>query len=516
MVTRLLSAPLVVCIAFTGALAASPAQASRTVNQSYTVPSDGVLRLTGHGFGHGHGMSQYGAQGAALRGLTHQQILAFYYPGTTLGTTSGSMRVRLLSAGTGSLVVTNASGLRVRSAGSTASYDMVGTGVSQWRLRKSGSTTVLDSYDGSWHNGVRTLAGAAELYGPTTLGLRDSGSTKPYRGALRLTTEGYPVSVVGVDDYVRGVVASEMPASWQASALRSQSVAARTYGAFDRAAHTSRSYDTCDTTSCQVYGGVGREDSRSNAAVTATAAQVLTYDGAPAFTQFSSSSGGWTSAGSQPYLPAKADPYDSFSGNSVHTWSTAITRAAVAKAWPSLGTLARVVVTQRDGNGEWYGRVEKVVLDGTRSNVTVSGDTFRSKLGLRSSWFTFGSSAGSTGSTTTPSSTPVAGQATAITLRWQAIGGYRSIVRGPTAAERAVSDGSMRVFARGRIYASPTAGAHELYGKVLRKYLKRGGPTGRLGFPTTSPHRVKRGVAAGFEHGVLKVFRSGRVKVTVR
>ena len=93
---------------------APPGQASRTVSESYVVPANGVLKLTGHGFGHGHGMSQYGAQGAALKGLTHRQILAFYYPGTTLGTTTGTIRV-LISADTDSDVrVLPTSGLRVR------------------------------------------------------------------------------------------------------------------------------------------------------------------------------------------------------------------------------------------------------------------------------------------------------------------------------------------------------------------------------------------------------------------
>ena len=74
----------------------------------------------------------------------------------------------------------------------------------------------------------------------------------------------------------------------------------------------------------------------------------------------------------------------------MHTWRTTVTRAAIQRAWPSLGTLKRVKVTQRDGNGEWYGRVERLVLDGSKKDVTVTGATFRSKFGLRSSWFHFG------------------------------------------------------------------------------------------------------------------------------
>ena len=76
--------------------AVSPAAA----DASYAVPSDGVLRLTGHGYGHGKGLSQYGALGAATQGLTWQQIDEFYYPGTTWGRIGGKVRV-LITGDTG-------------------------------------------------------------------------------------------------------------------------------------------------------------------------------------------------------------------------------------------------------------------------------------------------------------------------------------------------------------------------------------------------------------------------------
>jgi SpoIID/LytB domain protein len=371
---------------------AAPGQASRTVYESYPVPANGVLQITGHGFGHGHGMSQYGAQGAALKGLTHRQILAFYYPGTTLTTTTGSIRV-LISADTdGDVRVLPSTGLRVRELASGATYALPTSGITSWRLRTVSGRTSLEYDRSGWHAykpGGKVLSGAAEFYRAGSLALRVAGTTRTYRGALRLSA-GHTVNVLGLDDYVKGVVPREMPASWDPDAVRSQAVAARTYAAFDRAAHPTRSYQTCDTTACQVYGGVGAEDARGNAAVVATARQVLTYRGKPAFTQFGSSSGGWLAAGSQPYLVAKADPYDAWSGNHVHTWSTTVTRAAVQRAWPSLGTLKRVLVTQRDGHGQWYGRVEKMVLDGTRADVTLSGSTFRSRFGLRSQWLRFG------------------------------------------------------------------------------------------------------------------------------
>jgi peptidoglycan hydrolase-like amidase len=88
-----------------------------------------------------------------------------------------------------------------------------------------------------------------------------------------------------------------------------------------------------------------------------------------------------------PYLTAKADPYDGVPTSSVHTWTTTLTAAAIQRKYPSLGTLRRIVITQRDGNGEWYGRVNSLQLDGSRADRTISGDSFRWLLGLRSTWF---------------------------------------------------------------------------------------------------------------------------------
>lgn len=512
-----------------GLLAASavsgPAYASRTVSESYTVPADGVLRMTGHGYGHGHGMSQYGAQGAAQRGLTHQQILAFYYPGTTVRTTTGTIRV-LISADTDHDVrVAPSAGLRIREVGSGVTYPLPATaGIAAWRLRVVGGLTTLEYDRSGWHAyrpGGDPIAGDAEFYRAGSVALQVGSATRVYRGALRLSG-GATVNVLGVDDYVRGVVPREMPASWEPAAVRSQAVAARTYGAFDREAHPVRAWQTCDTTSCQVYGGVAAEDARSNAAVDATAGQVLTYGGTPAFTQFGSSSGGWLAAGSMPYLVAKADPYDAFSGNPVNTWSTTVTRAAVQRAWPALGTLRRVVVTQRDGNGQWSGRVESMVLDGTRSDVTVAGTTFRSRLGLRSQWFRFGALGTAPTPTPTPAPTPAPTQPapavtpTAITLRWRALGGTVSVLGRATTREYAVAGGHARVFQHGRIWSDPRGVARELHGPVLRPYVRRGGATSRLGFPLTAPIRHAQGAYARFGHGTLFVYTGGRVKTTYR
>ncbi len=228
---------------------------------------------------------------------------------------------------------------------------------------------------------------------PITL-VTPSGSAR-YRGRLAaLAPADAPaarvtVNTLRLEHYLRGVVPLEIPALWTPAAVQAQAVAARTYAAYERAHPRASIFDICDTWSCQVYGGVDAEHPASDEAIAATRRQVLRYDGEPAFTQFGSSSGGWTSAGSVPYLPAQADPYDGWSGNPNHDWSEKVTDARFESAWPGLGNLQRIVVPSRDGNGEWGGRVRTLRLVGSKSTITVSGDTMRSALGLKSTWVTF-------------------------------------------------------------------------------------------------------------------------------
>ena len=170
------------------------------------------------------------------------------------------------------------------------------------------------------------------------------------------------VNKVSLDNYVRGVVPREMPALWEQAALRAQAIAARTYAAFEARSSRNPRWNLCDTSECQVYGGESAEFRTSNRAVAKTARQVRMFHGAPAFTQFSSSNGGWTAYGGKPYLPAKKDPYEKFSGNPNHSWTAKVSAAKVENAWPALGDLTSITIDSRDGHGQWGGRVEKMTL----------------------------------------------------------------------------------------------------------------------------------------------------------
>ncbi len=125
------------------------------------------------------------------------------------------------------------------------------------------------------------------------------------------------------------------------------------------------------------------EYASTNTAIDATAGQVrLDAAGQPAFTQFSSSNGGFSAAGSQPYLVAQADPYDGWSGNTNTTWTLPLTAGNVEKNYPAIGTLTSIAVDTRDGNGEWGGRALAMTLTGTAGSVTTTGEDFRFRVGL--------------------------------------------------------------------------------------------------------------------------------------
>jgi len=355
------------------------------------VPGPTTWTVTGHGWGHGHGLSQYGAMGAAKQGAGWRQILGFYYPGTRLGRTHGTVRV-LLTADKKDVMVDARDGLRLRPVTGKKTFVLakVRPRATRWRIMPKGQKSIVSFKargGGGWTKWA-AFPGAAEFTAgnkPLTLRL-PGGATADYRGALR-SVEKHTVNVLSLDRYVQGVVPREVPTSWPADAVRAQAVAARTYAAYERA-HATSYYDLCDTSSCQVYGGAEAEDPASNAAVKKTRGRVIVYQGEPAFTQFSSSNGGWSSTGSQPYLVAQQDPYEAGSGNPYATWSTTVSSQQIQKQWPAIGTLSNISLT-RDGNGDYGGRITKVVFTGTAGSVQVTGDDFRYLMGTggRSTWF---------------------------------------------------------------------------------------------------------------------------------
>jgi stage II sporulation protein D len=380
---------------------ALPADAASAARQEvWTITPSSTIAVDGHGYGHGRGMSQYGSEGAARAGLTAAQIMDFYYPGTTAGQKGGQVRVWISADRDNNLVVVARKGLKVRDLATKKKTQLPANGATRWRLAPGhGTKTVVSFFKKRWVK-WRTMKGDAELAAggqPVTLVV---GHHKvAYRGALasRSPKPGKPkrrtVNRLPLDSYLKGVVPRETFPSWHPAALEAQAIAARTYAAYEMTDHSSGPlssiYQICDTSACQVYGGFSAEYASTNDAVSATAGQVrLDTAGKPAFTQFSSSNGGWTQAGSEPYLVAEQDPYDGWSGNPNTNWTLPLTAGNVERNYPAIGTLTSIAVDSRDGNGEWGGRAVQMTLTGTAGSVQTTGEEFRLRVGLKSSWFT--------------------------------------------------------------------------------------------------------------------------------
>ncbi len=247
--------------------------AAASVVETYTRPSGTSFALSGRGYGHGRGMSQYGAYGAALSGLTRDEILAFYYPNTTRSTAIGNPTVRVQAHRAGyrrrrrSSRRRTSSSPTARRTGPLYVKNSDGTLRTRWRVVPGGTGLTLQwLQSGAWRSAASWTGVTKPLsFSDATLGkvrvVMPDGTQRDYRRTVR--TRAAPaaslmtLSVVPMDYYLQSVVPSEMPPSWSPAALQVQAVAARTYAAYEIGHQAAGSaYDLCDSTACQVYKGL--------------------------------------------------------------------------------------------------------------------------------------------------------------------------------------------------------------------------------------------------------------------
>lgn len=397
-----------------------------TVATAPAASASTTMTFTGRGFGHGRGLSQYGAEGHARNfGWNRDQILDHYYGGTRgalIGDTANPpalpfRRIRLqrmqgkitaVKIANGSLRLNDGSiplpagtkAIQIARHGTASSAPLkfrtgtkCGGSWSGWTVTGESVLDIgkdrPDSDDPDDLLAVCPVSGAS--YDLT------SNQVVWYPGSIRShSVDGtlQTLNLTTVEKQLRGVVPNEMPASWTPAALQAQSVAARSYSLSGDTRWLPYG-DTCDTIFCQVY--VGWFSTRSthptmrsthpntDAAIAATEGLVraFTSNNRIARTEFSSTSGGYTAGGTFPAVP---DPGDSISP--VHTWTATVSVAPLESAYGGGGRLTRIEVTKRNGLGAGGGRVLEARLvfsNGVRR--TVSGNTIRSRLGLRSDWF---------------------------------------------------------------------------------------------------------------------------------
>jgi stage II sporulation protein D len=341
------------------------------------------LYIDGAGFGHGIGMSQYGAAGYAQHGYTYTQILRRYYAQTTLGSVNPNRTVTVLLKAKGAAAFSGATTIRgaARKLNANTNYSVLVIG-GKLRIVSAGRT-------------IGTYAAPLQISGPGVLDLIGMGS---YRGSLvfRPSISGSGVMTVnslGLDKYVRGVVSAEMPSNWPQQALEAQAVAARTYAVTVGAIGSD--FDLYDDTRSEMYEGVAAETSSTNAAVAATRGQVVDYDGTPAVTYFFASSGGqtesiqnvWAGVAPEAWLVSQSDPYDDSFNNPYYRWSMNLSVGSADSKLGKLvdGRLEGINVLQRGVSP----RIIRAQIVGTKGLTTATGAQLQTDLGTPSTWMSF-------------------------------------------------------------------------------------------------------------------------------
>ena len=385
-----------------------------------------TVELVGHGYGHGRGMGQFGSLGYALKGWTYERILDHYYGGTRMGTVpDDDITVHLTKFDGIDVIVSQEKG-HLRTSARAGEFSAL--------LARKVGTNLYDVYSGTdcsggpggWQKLTPSPVIGPVVFSPAAprtedrsemLQICELGGTRRWLRGEVVALEGRDsantitsraVNKVSLEGYIKGVVPRESPSSWGTSgagagmhALRAQSVAARSYAWAERRSEWAK---TCDTTSCQVYGGKATqtgttfnelEAATTNQAVDDTRGQIriLISDGSVARTEFSSSTGGYTAGGVFPAVPDEGDAVDS---NPSANWTARIPVSVLETANPQIGSLLSVDVTKRNGLGSMGGRVVEVVLRGTKGKATLSGADLRGLWsyssgsrpdGLRSDWF---------------------------------------------------------------------------------------------------------------------------------
>jgi len=404
-------AVLAACLVAATLGAGAPVSAAEP--EVYPVPADGVFRMQGSGWGHGRGMSQWGAYQAALTGVPYAQILSFYYPGTTVAPMPDAPIRVLLASDTGrDLVVRATPGLTVTQAGGgpivlPVTPDGCPTPATRWRVRASGSGMTLGVFCGRWRTADKVAGSTLAFEVPGDLvGTQNGTVRRGYRGTVTAIRTGsrslQVVNTLPMELYLRPVVAAEVSPSWPVEALRAQAVAARSYAAHEALGRAQRTFDVYDSIRSQAYPGAvwydstwrvvrTREHPATDAAIADTAGLQVTVAGEPALTQFSSSNGGATAATPLPYMLVQADPWDSTAANNPRlAWSDSVPAAQLRSRCRGAGDIAAVRVLAREGAGPWGGRISSMEIVGATRTCTLASDSaIRATLGVNSSVLTF-------------------------------------------------------------------------------------------------------------------------------
>ena len=225
---------------------------------------------------------------------------------------------------------------------------------------------------------------------------------KPYRGNISFQLDSSNkltvINTLPIEDYLYGVVAKEMPASWNKEALKAQAISARNYAIKNLNKYKSLGFDLCTTQNSQVYGGVDAEHVNTNKAVDETRGILAYYSGNIADLFYHSSSGGktenseniWSNA--VPYLRGVEDPYSLGSPNDY--WEYKISKSEIENLLKNKGKNIGNFLGVRIDKISENERIIKLTFVGDSGETTIEKEAIRGLFGysnLKSNWFTINS-----------------------------------------------------------------------------------------------------------------------------
>jgi SpoIID/LytB domain protein len=541
----------------------------------------GTITFYGSGWGHGVGMSQWGAYGLAKQGWSYTDILKRYYSNTTVAPASAgsptSVRVGLTWARSSLHLTAQGDTVTLRfgrpsapdkfsiPAGRTWTVALDANG--KFVITNAGGRTYPPIGGPNWRMYAAYTQNQAQLRIPEAGHAYGRGTIEFDSYKLGSAWAIRAIGILDPDQYLYGL--GEVPNSWPLDALKVQAVAGRTY-AFDVIAeHHGQHYSDCncdlypDARSQSYLGWDKESDTLGNMwrqAVNQTSGQVVLYHGALILANYYSTSGGYTESNENvwfnqpvPYLRSVCDPGDYSAPVGLRTWKETLSSSQVGGAF-GVGTVSSFSNVTRSTNS---GRIISVTVNGSGglrgSSTTVSGPQFSSALGLMDDkvWMNqnrniegairneydsldcapglamspqFSADSGSVqrfadGSIyTNPKAKAPVWLNGSVYSKYLAFGGANTVLGLPRTGVIRLNDAAgcgqalctKAVFDGGRIYDKGKANAHEIHGRVMTYWLKTGGVTGVLGFPTSDVTKLPSGsLRSTFEHGSVTCPSSG-------
>lgn len=368
--------------------------------------ADEPWTLYGSGWGHGVGMSQYGAYQMALEGRTAPQILAHYYTGTTYNAVtdtgvisvnlvnnvaSAAMTTTALSSGGGAVSVTGGAATMTGALGAklTATAPSGGTGVTITCPTCTPTSVTGSRLTVAWDDDRTLLAVGGKSYRDGKVSVTRVGTTARVNVVAQVRVH---------DEYLDYI--AEMPWSWHSEALRAQAAAARGYAlaALAKGIRTDCDCHVFNTSASQVYGGYpssanlpywSRWTSAVRASGSASTGYVVRHNGAIIQALYHSSSGGRTQnnedvwgGAALPYLRGVADSWSRTEKNPRRSWKVAQSPASLATAF-GLKDVARLDLSKRYAS---IGVASATATSAAGVSATLTGEQLRTKLGLNSTY----------------------------------------------------------------------------------------------------------------------------------